>query len=335
MTVTTVLGVGLVTSLTIGGLLYLIRRRRSRSWGLCTLPTRLEGRVVVVTGGNAGLGAELCLDLAKRGATVVLACRSWDNTKDTLARIRGESGNNDVHYMHLDLGNFCSIREFSSSLLAKYPEVHVLVCNAGVWVPMEQGRLTDEGHEVHTGTNHLGHFLLVSLLTDRLRESAPSRVVMVSSSLMNQAKLDLENTDHFGKGRQPEPGSRTFAPTGYCDSKMMNALFAQEFGRRLSGTGVTSVAVCPGWCYTQLARHVHIPFIKKIMFAPFAFMFMRSAWRGSQNILQAVLEESDKLEQGGFYRECKLATNEMKKLEGMADVSTQLWEVSEGLVGIK
>jgi len=306
--------------------LYLVRLRRSRSWGLCTLATRLEGKVVLVTGGNTGLGEELCLELAKRGATVVMACRSWENSRRALERIRAESSNNDVHYMHLDLACLQSVKDFSSTFLASYPQFEVLVCNAGVWVPMEQNRKTENGFEIHAGVNHLGHFFLVQLL---LSGSSPSRVVTVSSSLMNQARLDLEGIDHFREGRMPEPGKRSHAPTGYCDSKMMNALFARELGKR---GGVTSVAVCPGWCYTQLARHVKMPAYVKLLIAPFAFMFMRSAWRGAQNILQAVVEERENLEQGGFYRECKLATQEMKKLEAMDKDAELLWKMSEAIL---
>jgi len=326
----TILSVCAAVSLTVGGFLFWARRRRSRTWGLCTLATRLEGRLVVVTGGNTGLGAEVCLDLAKRGATVVMASRSWENSKNTLERVRAESGNNDVHYLHLDLANLESVREFSSDLLAKYPGARpILVCNAGVFVPMEQARKTEDGFEIHAGVNHLGHFLLVNLLLDQ-GATAPSRVVTVSSSLMNQARLDLEGVDHFREGRQLLAGEKkSRAPTGYCDSKMMNALFAVELGKR--HRGLVSVGVCPGWCTTQLARHVRMPVFVKLLFAPIAFMFMRSAWRGAQNIIQAVLEDKDNLEQGGFYRECKLATEEMEKLKGKDKDAVKLWEMSLNL----
>jgi len=319
----------------IGVGLFFLRRWRSSKWGLCTSTRALDGQVIVITGANTGLGAEAAKDFAKRGATVILACRSFDNTKDTLKEIRESTGNNDVHYMHLDLANLESVREFSTAVAAKYPVIYALVCNAGVWSPMEKHMKTSDGFEIHAGVNHLGHFLLTNLLLDKLEESAPSRVVVVSSGLQNAGKLDFSTFDHFKEGRQPEPNSKSFAPTGYCDSKLMNALFTKELSVRLQGKGVTSVCLCPGWCYTQLARHVHIPFYKKILFMPIAFLFMRSATRGAQNIIQAVVEEDQNLVSGGFYKECKLAAKENSKLEDMAETGMQLWEISEKLVGLQ
>lgn len=242
--------------------LYLIRRWQSSKWGICTLKTKLNGKVVIVTGGNVGLGAEAAMDFAKRGATVILACRSWENTKDTLQMIRTKSGNNDVHYLHLDLGSLESVRQFAEDVQAKYPEIHTLVCNAGVWFPMEKEVKTSDGFEAHAGVNHLGHFLLTNLLLDRLALSAPARVVVVSSALSSSGKIDFEEYDHFKEGRQPDPSSKSFAPTGYCDSKMMNVLFAKELSVKASGRGVMAVSLCPGWCYTSLARHVDIKFYK-------------------------------------------------------------------------
>jgi len=325
-----------VTSVGVLGLgLYLLRRWRSSKWGLCTSTRVLTGQVIVITGANSGLGAEAAKDFAKRGATVILACRSFENTKDILKDIRVSTGNNDVHYMHLDLANLESVREFSVEVAAKYPVIYALVCNAGVWLPMDKHMKTSDGFEIHAGVNHLGHFLLTNLLLDKLEESAPSRVVVVSSSLQSSGKLDFTTYDHFKEGRQPDPNSKSFAPTGYCDSKMMNALFTKELSVRLAGKGVTSVCLCPGWCYTQLARHVNIPFYKKILFLPIAFMFMRSAARGAQNIIQAVVEEEQNLISGGFYRECKLASKENAKLEEKSEVGLQLWEISEKLAGLQ
>ena len=216
-------------------------------------------------GGNVGLGAEAALDFAKRGATVVLACRSFDNTKDTIKRIRDKTGNNDVHFLHIDLGNLASIRQFVEDFQAKYTDLYALVCNAGVWYPMEQGAKTSDGFEAHAGVNHLGHFLLTNLLLDKLSDSAPSRVVVVSSMLSSRGKLDFTKFDHFKEGRKPEEGSKGFAPTGYCDSKLMNVLFTKELSRRVTGRGITAVSLCPGWCLTSLARHVDIKFYKVII----------------------------------------------------------------------
>ena len=245
-----------VGALTLG--LVLLRRWRSSKWGKCTLATKLTGKVVVVTGGNVGLGAETALDLASRGATVVVASRSEESSLETVSRIKRQTGNSDVHYLHLDLANFDSVRQFASELLEKYPNIFCLVCNAGVWCPMDQNRKTSQGLEIHAGVNHLGHFLLSSLLLERLCESPPARLVVVTSSLSSQGCLDFEKFDHFREGRQAAPGSKSFAPTGYSDSKLMNVLFCKELSGRVAGRGLTTISVCPGWCKTQLARHTGI-----------------------------------------------------------------------------
>ena len=241
--------------------LVLLRRWRSSKWGKCSLATQLTGKVVIVTGGNVGLGAQTALDLAARGATVVLASRSEDSSLATVSWIRRQTGNSEVHYLHLDLADLQSVRQFASDVLEKYPSIYCLVCNAGVWCPMDQNMKTSQGLEIHAGVNHLGHFLLCSLLLERLCQSSPSRLVVVSSSLSSQGTLDFQKYDHFKAGRQAEPGSkRSFAPTGYSDSKLMNVLFCKELSSRAAGRGLTTLSVCPGWCKTELARHSGIKF---------------------------------------------------------------------------
>ena len=156
-------------------------------------------------------------------------------------------------------------------------------------------------------------------------------MVVVSSGLMNSGQLDLTAHDHWRTGRQVDPSKRSHAPSGYCDSKLMNALFARELASRVAGKGVGSVSVCPGWCYTDLARHTGINIWKKILLAPIAFMFMRSARQGAANIIQAVVEEEDRLVPGGFYRDNKVPEAETAKLAGLAEMQTRLWKESEQL----
>jgi len=322
------LALGGATTLGVGGLI-LIRSLVSRKWGYYSSNKKLNGQVIILTGGNVGLGAEVAKDLAARGATLVLACRSWERTRLMLDDLRKASNNNDVHFIKLDLADLQSINEFVKEFAAKYTRLDSLICNAGVWVPMEQGRKTQQGFEIHAGVNHLGHYYLTKSLLELLKSTANSRVVVVSSGLSKQGKFDMEAYDHFGTGRTLEPGAKGFAPTGYCDSKLMNALFTKTLAVE---SGVSSMCVCPGWCYTQLARYVNIPFYKKILFLPVCFLFMRSAARGAHNILHAALEDNNNLTSGGFYRECKLSSEDMTRLHEMSDSAAQLWRVSDQLL---
>jgi NAD(P)-dependent dehydrogenase (short-subunit alcohol dehydrogenase family) len=309
--------------------IFLLRQYVSRKWGYFKSNKSLKGQVIIVTGGNVGLGAEVVKDLAFRGATIIIASRSWENTRLFLGEVRQLTGNNDIHFIKLDLGDLASVKEFAEEFNQKYQRLDTLVCNAGLWVPMDKKQKTSDGFEIHAGVNHLGHFHLTNLLLPVLQKTLNSRVVVVSSSLMRQGKFDPEKYDHFHEGRSLEDGAkRGFAPTGYCDSKLMNALFTKQLAARTEGR-MTSVCVCPGWCYTSLARSVSIPLYKKVLFLPIVMLFMRSAARGAHNIIHAAVEDADNLVNGGFYRECKVSMEDDTRLEGLTDSGKLLWELSE------
>jgi len=170
---------------------------------------------------------------------------------------------------------------------------------------------------------------------DRLAMSAPSRVVVVSSALSYWGKLDFEKYEHFKEGRpkldEPVPAN---APTGYCDSKLMNVLFAKELSVKASGRGVTTLSLCPGLCNTSIFRNSDASFLKKFLAMPILLLFMRSAASGAQNIIQAVLEDEDTLVNGGFYQECKLSAENNAKFDDMSENGQKLWEISEKLTNL-
>jgi len=316
--------------LTLGGILggttlalFLIRKYMSRKWGSFTSDIKLDGKIVIITGGNAGLGAEVAKVLAAKGATLVLACRSWDRTKDFLASLRKNSGNNDVHFMKLDLASQQSVREFVQEFQDKYNRLDILICNAGVWIPMEKDLKTEDGFEINVGTNHLGHFLLTNLLLETLKATANARTVVVSSSLMRTGRFSPADFDNFHAGRVPEKKAG-FAPTGYCDSKLMNALFTRKLAELVPN--MMSVCVCPGFCGTDLGRHVQIPWYKKMFFPLVGLLFMRTAARGAQNITFGALKESSELENGGFYRDCLISADYMRRLDEFDP--QELWNLS-------
>jgi len=325
---------GLGTIAVVGGglaaVLSLLRWKVSRKWGYYTSTRKLNGQVVVITGGNVGLGYETAKDLATRGATIILACRNWDATSGPMITLRRATGNNDIHFIKLDLSSLKSIQEFSEQFTEKYDRLDTLVLNAGVWVPMEKKMKTADGFEIHAGVNHLGHFYLTNLLLNHLKKTELSRVVVVSSSLMRSGRLDFETMDQFKEGR-PTPAKGGFAPTGYCDSKLMNALFTKELAAR---TGLPTMCCCPGFCYTQLSRNVSMPTYKKILFLPIMVMFMRSAARGAHNIIHGAVEPLNNLTSAGFYRECVVSTEDETRLNSMQEEMAKLWTRSEQLCGI-
>ncbi|XP_059390342.1 dehydrogenase/reductase SDR family member 13a.3 isoform X2 [Carassius carassius] len=147
----------------------------------------LKGKTAIVTGSNTGIGKTTALDLAKRGARVILACRNKEKAEAAVYDIRKESGNPEVLYMHLDLASLKSVRGFAETFLKSEPRLDLLINNAGLIV---SGR-TEDGFGMAFGVNHLGHFLLTLLLLDRLKQAEHSRVVNVSALLHRLGSVDF------------------------------------------------------------------------------------------------------------------------------------------------
>lgn len=208
------------------------------------MPDTLTGKVALVTGANTGLGLETARGLLAQGATVVLACRDLVKGEAARAALVQGTGNPAAALLPLDLANVARIRKFAAAFEAKYPRLDVLVDNAGVW-PRTR-RKTVDGFELTFGVNHLGTFLLTTLLLPLLQRSAPSRVVVLSSSLHAKAQVDFEDLQFKVRKHQ--------GTVAYGQSKLCNLLFTFALARRLQGRGVTVNAVHPGVVATELTR---------------------------------------------------------------------------------
>uniref|UniRef100_A0A3Q3AWC8 Dehydrogenase/reductase (SDR family) member 13b.1 n=1 Tax=Kryptolebias marmoratus TaxID=37003 RepID=A0A3Q3AWC8_KRYMA len=206
----------------------------------CTSKVKLHGKTVIVTGSNTGIGKTTAIDLAKRGARVILACRSKQRGEAALQEIKRESGSNQVVFMQLDLGSLKSVRSFAETFLKSEPRLDILINNAGV---LMHGR-TEDGFELMFGVNHLGHFLLTNLLLERLKECGPSRIVNVSSLAQNFGKIDFNCLNSHKALRLGTSFTQMFQI--YSDSKLCNVLFTYELAKRLQGTNVTCYSLHPG-----------------------------------------------------------------------------------------
>lgn len=205
--------------------------------------TRIDGKVVVITGANSGIGKETAIDLAKRGGKVYIACRNQQRGEDALKEIKDISGSNDVHFLQLDLSSMESIRQFSKKFHELETQLNILINNAGVMACPKA--LTKDGFEIQIGTNHMGHFLLTNLLLDLLKQSSPSRVVVVSSLFHWYGRInkeDLNSEKSYWKW------------LAYGQSKLANILFTRELSRKLEGTGVTANVLHPGAVKTELMK---------------------------------------------------------------------------------
>jgi dehydrogenase/reductase SDR family protein 13 len=276
--------------------------------------TDLNGRTFLVTGANTGIGKETVRVLAGRGARVVLAGRSEDKTRAAMKEIADETGNTDLDYVPLDLGDLSSVRAAAETFLASGEPLHVLINNAGL---AGSRGLTKSGFEIAFGTNHVGTFLLTELLRDHVVATGPGRIVNVAS------------TAHYRpKGIDWDAVRRTTVTrTGfdeYSVSKLANVLHALELGRRLEGTGVTTYSLHPGAIASDVWREV--PFgLRHVM-----KLFMKSTEEGARTSLYCATSPDVADHTGRYYDdEREKAPSKVVTPELAAD----LWQRSEAWVG--
>ncbi|XP_011382210.1 retinol dehydrogenase 12 [Pteropus vampyrus] len=292
--------------------------RKFFAGGVCRTNVQLPGKVVVITGSNTGIGKETARELARRGARVYIACRDTRKGESAASEIRADTKNSQVLVRKLDLSDTKSIRAFAEGFLAEEKQLHILINNAGMMTcPYSK---TADGFEAHIGVNHLGHFLLTHLLLERMKESAPARVVNVSSVLHHFGKI------HFHDLQAEKNYNPYFA---YCHSKLANVLFTRELAKRLQGTGVTTYAVHPGVVHTELTRNSFLISTLWWLFSP----FIKSAWEGAQTTLYCTLAEGLEPLSGNYFRDCKRAWMSPKAQNNKT--AERLWNVSCELLGIQ
>lgn len=249
----------------------------------------LDGRTILITGANTGIGRATALELGRRGATLYLACRTEAKAQPVIDEIRAH-GNDDVHFLPLDLSDLESVEACAEAFLAEGRPLHVLINNAGL--AGHRGK-TKQGFELTFGVNHLGHYLLTERLLDRLKESAPARIVNVASKAHYKAKgID------WGKLR--EAVETTTGLREYEVSKLCNVLHANELARRLEGTGVTTYSLHPGVIASDVWRRVPWP-VRPVM-----TMFMKSNEEGALTTLHCAASAEAEHETGLFYSDEKV-----------------------------
>uniref|UniRef100_A0A8C6XQ18 WW domain-containing oxidoreductase n=1 Tax=Naja naja TaxID=35670 RepID=A0A8C6XQ18_NAJNA len=231
----------------------------------------LSGKVIIITGANAGIGFETAKSFALHGAHVILACRNTSRADEAVRQILKEWHKAKVEAITLDLASLQSVWEFAETFKSKNLALHVLVCNAAVLgLPWQ---LTEDGLERTFQVNHLGHFYLIQLLKDVLCRSAPARIVMVSSE--SHRFMDIKENSGKLDFNLLSPSKKDYwAMLAYNRSKLCNILLSSELNRRLSPHGVTSNALHPGnmmysslhhnwWLYTLLFTLAR-PFTKSL-----------------------------------------------------------------------
>ena len=290
--------------------------RRTRRTSLEPIDVDMRGKVCVVTGANSGIGKETALSLARMGATLVLVCRSESRGTEALNDIREQTGNDSVSLLLADFSSQQQVREAAGAFLDQFGRLDVLVNNAGV-TPWER-RVTDEnGLELIFAVNHLAPFLLTTLLLDRLKASAPARVVTVSSGAHRRVALnfdDLQNEERY-------------VPFDvYSQSKLANVYFTYELARRLEGTGVTANCLHPGVVSTALFRHLP-PFLG--LAVKLARPLLLTPAQGADTVVY-LAAAPELAEVSGRFFERREAV-ESSPISYDVEAARRLWEVSEAL----
>jgi NAD(P)-dependent dehydrogenase (short-subunit alcohol dehydrogenase family) len=214
-----------------------------KDWTSDDIPPQ-TGKRAVVTGANSGIGFHTALELARKGAAVVLACRNPAKAEDALARLRSAVPDAKAELAALDLSDLASVRAFGASFAARGVPLDLLVNNAGIMAPLSR-KASPDGFELQMATNHLGHFLLTALLLPSLRRAPAPRVVTVASIAHRRGRIDFEDLQ----------SERSYSPfDSYARTKLANLLFAFELQRRADKAGLKllSAAAHPGVARTSI-----------------------------------------------------------------------------------
>ncbi|KAJ8403913.1 hypothetical protein AAFF_G00347810 [Aldrovandia affinis] len=294
----------------------------------CKSQAKLHGKTVIVTGANTGIGKATALDLARRGARMILACRSKARAEAAVFDIRRESGNNEVVYMLLDLASLKSVRSFAENFLKTEPRLDLLINNAGIFM---QGR-TEDGLGMMFSVNHLGHFLLSNLLLERLEECGPSRVVTVSSVLHRAGSIDFTRLNahkDLGVGESYLDMLKIYSHTKLC-----NVFFTRELAKRLQGTSVTCYSLHPGQCEHTLYSTCIYERGDQYGAGPSQLPVNEDVARAHHDARPptAPLQEGIKPFSGRYFSSC--AVQEVSAKARDDAVARKLWEVSETLSGL-
>ncbi|MDQ1233832.1 NAD(P)-dependent dehydrogenase (short-subunit alcohol dehydrogenase family) [Paenibacillus sp. SORGH_AS306] len=290
----------------------------------------MQGKTIVITGANSGIGYEAATILAGRGAEIVMAVRNYDKGQKALQAIQNVHPSAKLQLMRLDLSELASIRHFAEEFRQNHHQLSILINNAGVMMPPYSR--TQDGFELQFGSNHLGHFALTGLLLPQLLATPHARIVTLSSIAAYAGKIDFDNLDG-------SKGYRSFK--FYSQSKLANMLFARELQLRLAQHQVDTISVAchPGFTHTNLASRGSGKPVSGI-FGLLSRSFGQKALMGALPTLYAATSPTI---HGGEYvgPDGKGGRKGYPKLDDhidklyQADISQRLWTLSESLTGVQ
>jgi retinol dehydrogenase-14 len=278
----------------------------------------MTGRVCLVTGASSGIGRATAMGLARLGATVLMLCRDRGRGEEARSEIIHATDNGAVELLLADLSSQQEVRRIAAQVLDQYSELDALVNNAGVY--LGRRTVTVDGLETTFAVNHLAYFLLTNLLLDRLKQSAPARIVNVSSSAHEGAQMNFDDLQSERRFR----GMRA-----YGQSKLANLLFTYELARRLAETGVTVNAVHPGLVATGWGNAGH-PLLRLgiRLYHP----FMLTPQEGADTVVYLASSSSVAGVSGAYF--VKRAAVRSSAASNDETAQQRLWDVSAMLTGM-
>jgi NAD(P)-dependent dehydrogenase (short-subunit alcohol dehydrogenase family) len=281
----------------------------------------LTGKVALVTGASSGLGFGVAMALAGMGASVATVSRDPERGKAARAEIIRQTGNPAVEFMAADLSLMREVRAVAEQFSTEYAALHLLVNNAGAI--FYQRETTDEGLEQTIALNYLAPFLLTRLLLDRLRASAPARIVNVVTGLQPGTALSLTNL----QGEEQYSGWNA-----YFQSKQALLLFTVECAQRLAGTGVTANCVHPGVFRSNFGRNNERAPLPVRLATPLIRPFLKAPENAIQRVIYLATSGEVNGVSGRFFGDRE--TLPLPRQAADRQLRQQLWEASERLVGI-
>ncbi|MFP4556753.1 MAG: oxidoreductase [Bacteroidales bacterium] len=302
----------------------------NKKWNLNRMPDQ-SGKVIVITGGNSGLGYESAKAFAHKNAKVIIACRSMEKGQIAKDKILNFATKASIELMTIDLMDLSSIEGFAKTFKEKYNRLDILMNNAGIM--MNPYAISNDGFESQMGTNHLGHFALTGLLLNLIISTPNSRVVTISSLAHKQWKINFDNfLFENGKGYNPMKA--------YSRSKLANLLFTYQLQRLFEKNSIQSIAVAahPGASYTNLGRFLEGKLLARVL-KPLIVKILPSSASGALPQIRAAVDPNVK---GGDYYGpsgfMELAGSPVlvtsSKTSHSIDDAQRLWEISEKLTGV-
>jgi NAD(P)-dependent dehydrogenase (short-subunit alcohol dehydrogenase family) len=276
-------------------------------------------RTAVVTGANSGIGLETARGLARAGYRVVLLCRNAERAAAAKADIDASVPGASTDIVLCDLSDFASVRAAAAEISQRLDRLDVLVNNAGLTLRGKR-QTTPAGHDVMLAANHLGPFLLTSLLLPLLRASAPARIVTVASHAHRWGRIDFDDI-------QATRGYGFMSFPRYGETKLMNILFTRALARRLEGSGVTANSVHPGSVHTNLGGPGRLV-------SAITRLILKSPEEGARTSLHVATSPEVDGVSGSYFASSRLADGKLSRRARDDTAGERLWELSADLVGL-